>query len=354
VGVLGLLLGAGCAEPTVPPIVDPGSEPPDDFCTVSEADLLGILGPDQIPALTDPPLVGAESPEAAWLSPESRVMGLIVAGEPLAVPLGILRHHEIVNLTLGDEQVAVTYCPLTGSGLAFDRSSVDGADFGVSGILFRNNLVMFDRADTRSFFPQMLRRAGCGPRARSRPRLAMVASWEIRWDAWKSLYPDTRVVSEQTGYGRAYHINLNAEYDRIDNPDRLVPVPLDPRRPPKERVLGVPISRDGGPAFPFEALKRHERLTFPLTRDGRPAVVLWDRAAEAAMTFWTDLNGSELTLHPHSDGFRDAETGSRWRLDGLAVAGPLAGSRLEPLAEAYVAFWYAWADFHPETVVRVP
>lgn len=159
---------------------------------------------------------------------------------------------------------------------------------------------MFDRdADEPSFFVQMTSTAVCGPLARGRQRLPLVASWEMRWAAWKALYPDTRVVSYDTGFARSYDINFNAEYEELDNPDRLISVPLDHRRPPKERVLGVPVG-----AVP--------------------------------------------------EGYRDEATGSLWRLDGLAMEGPHSGRRLEPVEEAYVAFWFAWADFHPETVLRKP
>ncbi|MFB6240203.1 MAG: DUF3179 domain-containing (seleno)protein, partial [Gemmatimonadota bacterium] len=47
----------------------------------------------------------------------------------------------------------------------------------------------------------------------------------------------------------------------------------------------------------------------------------------------------------------DRGTGSTWTLDGRAVDGPLEGARLEPVREAYVAFWFAWALFQPETEI---
>lgn len=69
------------------------------------------------------------------------MIGLLVDGAPVAFPLNVLQWHENVNIDIGYEQLAVTYCPLTGTALTFDRSVVDGAELGVSGLLFRNNLV---------------------------------------------------------------------------------------------------------------------------------------------------------------------------------------------------------------------
>ena len=76
-----------------------------------------------------------------------------------------------------------------------------------------------------------------------------------------------------------------------------------------------------------------------------------DRRREAAAAYRNELDDRNLTFRAVPGGFEDAETGSIWRLDGLADSGPLAGRRLEPIRDAYVSFWFAWAAFHPETVV---
>jgi len=308
--------------------------------------------PDAIPALTNPTLVPADHEDASYLSDDDRVIGLLVDGAPLAIPLNVARWHENVNIDFEGERLAVSYCPLTGTALTFDRSVLDGAELGVSGLLFRNNLVLFDRGSAdRSFFPQMMRSAPCGPLARRGLELPMVASWEMRWDAWKRLFPETPVLSSRTGFGRSYTTNPNLEYEQIDNPRTLFPLTHDPRRPPKERVLGIPAGGDGGPVLPFGELDRWERAAIPLPAGSGGIVVFWDRAAEAALAFRSWLDGESLTFSATEGGYVDDQTGSTWRLDGLAVSGPSAGRRLTPIAESYVAFWFAWADMHPETVV---
>jgi hypothetical protein len=50
-----------------------------------------------------------------------------------------------------------------------------------------------------------------------------------------------------------------------------------------------------------------------------------------------------------SDGIKDTAAGTRWSITGEALQGEHAGQRLEPVAEAYVAFRGAWAAFHPST-----
>ena len=350
--ILVLALFAGCNTVDTPP-PDDGFVPPipeSDVCTIPKAEIFVGAVRDGIPALTNPPLVGPD--EAQYLRDTDRVIGLVLDGMPLAVPHNLLWNHEIHNYTFGDRRLAVTYCPLTGSSMVFDRSDVGGAEFGVSGLLFQNNLIMYDRNDPESFWPQMSRRAECGSRLGS--KLTMIPSLEMTWGGWKALHPETRVVSDATGFPYRYTAATYpyGNYEQPDDGDLLFPLQIDDRRLPKERVLGIPDGRRGGVALPFFELDAEEpvRAVRLNIHDG-PAVVFWDRAAQGGGAFRPDAGGQTLTFGVDDDRLVDAETGSTWRLDGLAVDGPLAGSRLTPIPDAFVAFWFAWAAFHPETTV---
>ena len=344
-----LLTGCGTEVGGTGVLID---DPNDVFCNVAAIELSSVLIPEAIPALDDPPFIPADHIDASYVADDARVVGFMLEGEPLAIPLNVLRFHEIVNLTRATMSLAVTFCPLTGSSLVFDRSGIGGGEVGVSGLLHLNNLVIYDRKEPASFFTQMRGGAAtCGPSARSGVSLTVVPSVEIRWDAWKRLHPNTLVVSQDTGdfsFG-LYEVNKDAEYERIDNPFLFVPLPIDPRRPLKERVLGIPLGGDGGLAFPFEELRRRERRAISVLNGTR--VVFWDRSAEAAIAFSSRVNGQELSFTTIGKRFVDVETGSEWRFDGLATSGPLAGRRLEQITGSYVSFWFAWAAFFPETVI---
>ncbi len=347
-------LAAACAgEPTgTGPPGSPRQEPraPLLSCTIPIDQIFdGGVGKDGIPALNNPTLVPATHADADYLLPGDRVIGLVSRDGPVAVPLNILWWHEVVNLDLPDRRVAVTHCPLTGSSLVFDRAVAGGAEFGVSGLLFRSNLILYDRSPSESLWPQMTRAATCGEA--SRTPLPMVPSFEMTWAGWKDLHPDTRVVSRRTGHSRNYRVYPYGDYDRRDNFETLFPVVVDTRRPPKERVLGIPIAGDGGIALPFGELAfQRQRAVHITLRDG-PAVVLWDSDAAAAVAFFRTVGDTTLHFDLVSRRWVDRETGSVWSLAGHATEGPLAGTRLRPVAEAYVAFWFAWAAFQPETVI---
>lgn len=315
----------------------------------------GGVGRDGIPSLENPTFVGKEDQQAiGYLQPDDRVIGLQIDGQAYAIPHNILWWHEIVNLDLGGKAVAVTYCPLTGSSLGFDRSSIGGDELGVSGLLFQNNLIMFNRGDPEGLFPQMLAEARCG-----QPQGQRLEQWpvvEMTWNGWRSLHPDTRVVSGDTGVPRDYTQYPYGDYESLSSNTFLfngaMPT-LDFRRKVKERVVGVPpTGADPGIAFPFLVLTGldgdAQAVTF--NYDGEPAVLLWNDAFQGGMAFRPrTTDGQEVTLEADGRSFVDQETGSRWSVDGRATEGELSGAELVPLERAYVAFWGAWAAFFPNT-----
>lgn len=328
-------------------------------CIVPSSELFdGGPGKDGIPALTDPAMVGPDDPEAAWLDPDQRVIGLLVEGQAIAIPHAVGWWHEIINLNIRGATLAVTYCPLTGSSLAFDRQIVNGDEFGVSGLLYESNLVMYNRSTQEALWSQMGRGVACG--ANPDVALPMVPVFEMTWEGWRTLHPDTRVPAHlptadqlfalyQYPYGN--YEESEFIFFPIQNPDES--------RPPKERVLGIPLGERAlpgaefstqGMAFPFGELDRLGPVAAVHAQVGsQEVVVFWNRAWQGAAAFRASLDGTPATFHVEGEAIVDDATGSHWTLDGKAVSGPLSGRRLDPVSEAYVAFWFAWGTFHPDT-----
>lgn len=365
-----LLVIAACGDSSGPaaPGTDPPITPPspNEQCVIDgDTPRSGAAAKDGIPALTNPGMVSSQSPFAAYLEPTDRVIGLNHDGEWLAVPLNIMWWHEIINLEGVDSpDLAITYCPLTGTSIVFDRVAAGGAELGVSGLLWRNNLVMYDRNTNESLWPQMRSRSDCGP-ARGTV-LPQLPATEMTWAAWQLLHPETRVVSNQTGHTRNYGENPYLDYERLDAPP-LFDVQSDPRRQPKERVLGIPWpSGNGSTAVPFGALSGQAQRVIALDLPGDvisagdvPIVVFWDEAMQSAEAY---LARPQWNLDPApTDGtvsftvvdgrFVDDITGSTWRMDGVAIDGPAAGSRLTEMKGSMTAFWFAWAAVNKNVTV---
>jgi hypothetical protein len=180
---------------------DVGDDGP--ICSVNPDLLFSSLPPDAIPALTEPPMVAAADPDAGYLFDFDRVLGVIIDGEPRAYPHNILWHHEIINDRIGDKWFSVTFCPLTGSGLVFDPF-VDGdrLNLGVSGLLFANNLVLFDRTRGDVYGPQLSVEGKCG--GFQGQEIGLLPVQEMSWGRWKELHPFTTVVSGDTCITRNY------------------------------------------------------------------------------------------------------------------------------------------------------
>jgi hypothetical protein len=287
----------------------------------------------------------------SFLAPSALVLGVAAGGVARAYPHQVFWWHEIVNDVVGGVPIAVSYCPLTGSGMVYDPVIAGRTlDFGVSGLLFDNNLVLFDRA-TDSLWSQMRVEGVCGAFAGRRPTLLPVV--QSTWAAWKALHPDTTVVSFDTGFARNYNQYPYGTYDQVGDDTLLFPQNVvDTRRPLKELALGI---REGAAsrAWPYGALG--ERSAVNDTVGGRAVVVVYDADAEMAVAFERDVEGQRLTFDV-ADGagfpFRlhDRESGTLWDLTGVAVEGPLLGARLEPVA-TYSAMWFAWAAFNEGTEV---
>lgn len=345
---VGLLAVALAACDDTPAGLDGGDDGPVQ-CSIPNSQIQTGARRDGIPALTNPETARSGEPGTEYLLEDDRVIGIVLEGEPLAIPLNILWWHEVVNLDGDTYAVTVSHCPLTGSSLAFDRRHLGDTEFGVSGLLFQNNLIMYDRSGAKeSLWPQMLRGARCG--YRDGESLPMVPIIETTWGGWTRLHPDTKVVTSRTDYDRNYRLYPYGNYDRPSNGELLFPLndPMDRRRPPKERVLGIPVG-SGGIAYPFGLLEeRGDAAAVHGSVEGTDYVILWESERQGAMAYRPVADGQPLTFNDADGRITDAQTGSTWRMDGVAVEGPLAGSALEPIADAFVAFWFAWPAFYPD------
>lgn len=219
--------------------------------------------------------------------------------------------------------------------------------FGVSGMLVRDALVMYDR-QTDSLWTQVDGRAVKG--ALAGRSLALVPSVHATWKEWLALYPDSRVLRKR-GEFRTPYADYNRSPSKLGILGRRNP---DERLPGKERILGI-RHESAAVAFPLKDVRRARRVNaqvgaLPIVlaapSDHLPVLAYQRRAGNRILTF--EIGSGQ------SDSMRDRETGSRWRVsDGVALEGPLAGTKLAR-APAYPAFWFGWRSFFPDTTIWTP
>jgi len=269
---------------------------------------------DGIPAIDNPEYTSIEEGDS-WLLPQDIVFGINYKGFVAAYPQRILVWHEVLNETISDENLSVTYCPLTGTAIGFKGNIAADvpSTLGVLGKLVNSNLIMYDRVSD-SYWPQIMGKAINGP-AKGIRLDEFPVIWTT-WEKWKKNHPDTKVLSRKTGFVRNYgergdpYGSYLSERQRYYTSDRLLfkPIHEDKRLAPKTVVVGV---RDGnGNAFAILKDTLRKRNTIEAFLGEKIVVVSYD----PSLDFYTA---------------KIKET--------------------EEWINAFDAMWFAWAAFYPDT-----
>jgi len=287
--------------------------------TLSEI-LAGGPPKDGIPSIDNPKFTSIEEANE-WLDDKETGTGLCIGSDCRFYPYQILVWHEIVNDTVGQDPILITYCPLCFTGIVFERT-LDGktVEFGTSGKLWKSNLVMYNRtvpnlaqlselekqlgleSKEESLWSQVLGEAIVGERTGT--KLNIISSDVVRYSDWKKLHPNTVVLSKDTGARRTYGFDPYGDY--YTSRDVSFGASFDDDRlHPKEFILGISINGK------FKAYHS-------------PAIKVGET---------TDIfNGERVTIVKNDGGeVRMFQGGSREYL-------PYVGG-----------FWFSWLAVHPDT-----
>ena len=259
---------------------------------------------DGIPSIDDPKYVSVEEADQ-WIQDNELVLGLIINDTKRVYPLQIMVWHEIVNDWIEGEPVLVTYCPLCGSGIAYERT-IEGqpVEFGTSGKLYNSNLVMYDRK-TNSYWAQIGGQAIVGELTGM--ELTPISIDTVAWRDWKAAHPDSEVLSQDTGFDRPYGRDPYGNY--YENSFLFFPVEdTDNRIHPKTVVFGVEINGT------FKAYMEDDLIEQGAIEDTVNGVNIRVERDDVGIVSITNLDTGEEIVKE-----RD--------------------------------FWFAWYAFHPETEV---
>ncbi len=308
----------------------------------------GGVGKDGILALVNPGLI--EPSNATYLQDEDLVVGYRVGDDFRAYPHKILDWHEIINDDLGSQSIAITYCPLTGTAIGWNRL-LDGqiTTFGVSGLLYNTNLIPYDRL-TDSNWSQM--RLDCINGNFLGDQISTYQVVETTWGTWKEMFPSTMVVSDNTGLGRPYglypYFDENGADYRID-PFLIFPIEIDDSRlPRKKRVHGL-IINGHAKVYPLSEFE-NETTLIEDSFQGTDLIVIGDQHLNLVNSFQKALpDGSVLDFTPVQNQLpavlADNE-GNQWDIFGVALSGPRIGQKLVP-TQSFIGFWFSWGTFYP-------
>jgi hypothetical protein len=283
------------------------------FCSVDEFNLSSATvnsddfvsgGPqkDGIPAISSPKFIAVS--KADFLEDNDLVIGVVKNDISKAYPIKILNWHEIINDKVGEMPLAITWCPLTRSGIVFNRN-LDGEklSFGVSGLLYKSNLVMYDKS-SNGLWPQL--KLGSVSGRYSGNSLEKYPSLLTSWREWKKTHPDTLVLSQSTGHKRDYTRDPYAAYHR--GPETMFPLKnVDMRLQEKDLVVGIKI-KNTAKAYPISALK-------------------------ATVSIEDKIGGKNILVYrgPGDTGFVTDEKGN--------------------LLSAVTMYWFAWSSFNENTEI---
>ncbi|MFQ5831099.1 MAG: DUF3179 domain-containing protein [Candidatus Thorarchaeota archaeon] len=299
---------------------------------------------DGIPPIENPIYITGEEGDE-FLSGSDIVFGLHFKNVTIAYPQRVLVWHEIVNDKIDGLPVSITYCPLTGSTIAFQGViEGNGTTFGTSGKLINSNLVMYDRR-TESYWPQILSQAVSLPSKGI--GLQKIQMFFTNWSNWKSLHPDTLVLSRDTGYFRNYSSDPYGIYNDPNSyyhsgPPMFPVMHVDDRLDHKEVVVSLDIN---GTQIAIQKSTMRNRTVYNFEIGDQKYVVLYDAQLDVARSYISEVDGQQLTFHVQDGRILDNETLTEWNVNGTSSLGTM-----KPVPNMDV-MWFAWVAYFPNTVL---
>ncbi len=281
--------------------------------------------------------------------PDEEIVGVLDSdGQPYGFVARLARRPHIVYQPRGDAPFVMTHCILSHSSMAYAATGqFNEPDIVITSAL-ANNMVFYEKRSRCSVI-QIQNRSRDGEL-----NLETLSTLMMKLGSWQKLFPDGNVWTRDSEWRDTFYLNVLARADVIDpaSPTLVYPLQhvLNQRLPMKSLVAGVEIDAIAR-AYPLALFesdsllldKLGDRSIVFVSAFGGDYVQVFDRKVE---------NGPILEFSSLIEShFTDTQTESTWDLRGLCVAGALQGTQLIPVPHYNKIFWFAWADYHPDTQI---
>jgi hypothetical protein len=328
---------------------DDTSSPSNDSWSISTEFIAdGGPGKDGVPSLQYPTFKSID--ETNYIFSTDLIIGVKIGDVVKGYPHKVLDWHEVVNDSIGDEAFVLSYCPLTGSAMSWEINNATGdTQFGVSGLLFNSNLILYDR-NTDSYWPQMLMESARGSKKGAIATQKVI--FETTWQSFKSMYPQAQILDENTGFSRNYQEYPYGSFRTDTGLFFNINNPGDIRLHPKERVLGVKVGTStkayniSSFANDIEVIQDtvgSTDLVIAISSGDGYGVAFERRTDDGTLlTFSAIYNQSPIIMEDNE--------GNQWDINGQAISGTRTGEQLT-LPFSFIAYFYAWAAIYPDTSV---
>lgn len=325
---------------------DGGTGQPNDWLIPLSEVFDGGPGKDGIPSVDAPSFRTIE--ETTYMQDDDLVVGIKIGDEIRAYTHPILDWHEIVNDEFGGMAFGLTYCPLTGTGIAWN-GTINGqkTTYGVSGLLYNSNLIPYDR-NSDSNWSQFGLLCVNGSLSGQAPETIPLI--ETSWATWKQRFPGTQILSTATGFARNYEQYPYGDFKESE--DLIFPVSPDDRRiHRKERVMGV-VDKGNAKAYRFSSFE-YDSLGIGFIQDsfeGQDLLLVGSEEENYILAFNVTGQGNYSSLNNSSNGavFTD-DAGNEYSMFGEVLAG--SGADLE-IANAFMGYWFGWGAFYPNLPIH--
>jgi len=283
------------------------------------------------------------------LSDDELVFVAMLPGGARVYPQRIMVWHQIVNEVLDGKAFAVTYCPITGTLMAYD-ASMQGLNliFDTEGRLYDGNSVMIDR-NSGSLWLQETGMAFDGPLLGR--GLPMVPVYWTNWGAAKRSFPKALVLAKPPStkpYGRDPYGNYNRRGTYYDNDRLIFPVALQDRRFPAKTPM-LCLEYEGSLlAIDIGYVKKKGAVNFFV--GPHALLAAYDPKLGVVRVFNRQIWAEPFLFVARNGRLMDLATRSLWDpATGVALEGNMKGASMPQFFGAY-SMWFAWYSINPETL----